>query len=329
MNNNRKDYMDIAKGIALLMVLWAHFNFHFNIINVDIINGFHMPIFFFISGYFLSNKYNIFIFIKRRFKQLIIPYFLGVVLKIIFTILLNYLDGSIPNIKTLILGGLTGNGAGVYWFLLALFLGSVVMYLYIENKYFLLIGIIFAYIGITTKSLVVLPFRIQPALFSCFYLALGYECRKRNVFENKPKVCSLLLCLIMYFFSLKYHIALSVVNTYVTHGLLSIIASLCVVYFVIYLSKGLGGVKCKLNLGNKIISFLKWLGFNSLIVYFIHALEMNVIPWSNILNNWITYNNMKNIDSICLFVIRFIMDILLAFIVIKLRIVINKLSSRQ
>ena len=71
---NRYEYIDIAKGIGILLVVWAH------ILLVGwthrFIYAFHMPLFFFISGYlFKSDKYNSFKdFFKKRFKRLIIPY---------------------------------------------------------------------------------------------------------------------------------------------------------------------------------------------------------------------------------------------------------------
>lgn len=71
---NRFDYIDIAKGIGILMVVWAHILLtgwtH------KIIYAFHMPLFFLLSGMlFKKEKYNSFgIFFMRRAKRLLVPY---------------------------------------------------------------------------------------------------------------------------------------------------------------------------------------------------------------------------------------------------------------
>ena len=70
----RFGYIDIAKGIGILMVVWAHILLtgwtH------KMIYAFHMPLFFLVSGMlFKKEKYNSFgTFFMRRAKRLIVPY---------------------------------------------------------------------------------------------------------------------------------------------------------------------------------------------------------------------------------------------------------------
>lgn len=56
MENNklREEYMDVAKGIAILTVIMGHC-IHDCVIK-KLIFSFHMPIFFLISGYFFHKK---------------------------------------------------------------------------------------------------------------------------------------------------------------------------------------------------------------------------------------------------------------------------------
>ena len=73
-NNNRFDTIDVAKGIGMLLVIWAHilvegpFNWFIYI--------FHMPLFFYISGMlYTPEKYKkVGILLSRRLRTLIIPY---------------------------------------------------------------------------------------------------------------------------------------------------------------------------------------------------------------------------------------------------------------
>lgn len=76
MNKSRFDYIDIAKGLGILAVVWAHIMLvgwsH------EIIYAFHMPFFFFVAGMlYRKEKYTSFIdFLKKRSKRLLVPYFI-------------------------------------------------------------------------------------------------------------------------------------------------------------------------------------------------------------------------------------------------------------
>lgn len=76
MQEKRLDYIDIAKGLGMLAIIWGH------IMEVGTTNifvyAFHIPLFFFISGaVFQKDKYKSFKdFAKRRIKTLVIPYFI-------------------------------------------------------------------------------------------------------------------------------------------------------------------------------------------------------------------------------------------------------------
>ena len=76
MNKSRFDYIDIAKGLGILAVVWAHIMLvgwsH------EIIYAFHMPFFFFVAGMlFKREKYTSFgDFLKKRSKRLLVPYFI-------------------------------------------------------------------------------------------------------------------------------------------------------------------------------------------------------------------------------------------------------------
>jgi len=76
MQEKRLDFVDIAKGLGMLAIIWGH------IMEVGVTNvfvyAFHIPLFFFISGaMFRKEKYKSFLgFAKRRLKTLVIPYFI-------------------------------------------------------------------------------------------------------------------------------------------------------------------------------------------------------------------------------------------------------------
>ena len=91
MTNQRYDYIDYAKGLGILLVVWAH------ILTVgwshQVIYAFHMPLFFFISGMlFRKDKYtSLMQFITVRAKRLLIPYFIYSVATWVVWALFRYL----------------------------------------------------------------------------------------------------------------------------------------------------------------------------------------------------------------------------------------------
>ena len=74
MNKYRYDYIDIAKGLGILAVVWAHIMLVG--LSHKIIYAFHMPFFFFVAGMlFKREKYKSFgEFLKKRSKRLLVPY---------------------------------------------------------------------------------------------------------------------------------------------------------------------------------------------------------------------------------------------------------------
>lgn len=72
----RIDWIDIAKGLGMLAIIWGHIcckgwsN--------NLVYSFHIPLFFFLSGLVYNNaKYTSFVtFVKNRAKRLLLPYFI-------------------------------------------------------------------------------------------------------------------------------------------------------------------------------------------------------------------------------------------------------------
>lgn len=82
----RLDYIDIAKGICILLVVIGHI-LQFNLCGTasdtvfDFIYCFHMPVFMLLSGYIASlsrdkiDRHNVGVYIKKKFYSLVIPFF--------------------------------------------------------------------------------------------------------------------------------------------------------------------------------------------------------------------------------------------------------------
>lgn len=87
--SERNEIIDILKGLGIIFMVAGHAAFPLT----DFVYLFHMAIFFIASGYCYSSKKtnsgsNLFLYVKRKFKSLWVPYVLWTV---IYTVLHNFL----------------------------------------------------------------------------------------------------------------------------------------------------------------------------------------------------------------------------------------------
>jgi fucose 4-O-acetylase-like acetyltransferase len=81
--SKRIGYIDIARGIGILLVVLGHNDFgYISPFGYQVIYSFHMPLFFFLSGYFMDVSIGFWGFTKKRFDILLKPY--------LFTIFMIY-----------------------------------------------------------------------------------------------------------------------------------------------------------------------------------------------------------------------------------------------
>ena len=74
--NKRIGFIDIAKGIGILLVVLAHNDLEaYAPFLHKVIYSFHMPLFFFLSGMFFRPETPFWQLIRKRFDSLLKPYF--------------------------------------------------------------------------------------------------------------------------------------------------------------------------------------------------------------------------------------------------------------
>ena len=275
--------VDVAKGIGILLVVLGHTKFSW-------VSTFHMPFFFLLSGYFLTSKLPMKEYARRRVRQVLVPYLFGVLFTILFAVLIDLIKGDTAlagiDAKNWIFAGLYGKGTkgeflikgitkiGAYWFLLAMFTGSLIARKFVDSKYMLPILAAVAYIGYATRQLVFLPWSIQAGMVASLYLGIGAWSRRHELLK-KPDPAILVFCVLLWAFALWQGAALSMVNVKFHQGLLNIAVALAASYVVYWLSALIAG---KTRVLKRILGFF---GENSLVFYFWHALEINVLKWNH------------------------------------------------
>lgn len=68
----RNESFDILRGIGIIIMVMGHIGFG-NVFD-KYIHTFHMPIFFFVSGYFFNMKDNFKSFFLHQLKTIMVPY---------------------------------------------------------------------------------------------------------------------------------------------------------------------------------------------------------------------------------------------------------------
>lgn len=179
----RIQYVDLFRSVGIILMVMGHVGFG-NIFD-KFIHSFHMPMFFFISGYmFRKNKYPLKNYFLKKVKSLLIPYiFWGLISFVAWTAF----KGFEPKYLRILFWDNTSGIAisGALWFLSALFISDFVFFLIqrIENKYInVLIIACIAIIG-TVLSLVhkiKFPFALLQAFIGIGFMGIGFYLKIKN-----------------------------------------------------------------------------------------------------------------------------------------------------
>lgn len=186
MNNTRLAWLDITKGIAIILMVLGHTSiptlFH------NYIFSFHMPLFFLVSGYMFKNKYNFKEYIIRKTKQLLIPYItFAPIINIIALTTKNYHLDPKDWVNFII------NGTDLaLWFLIILYLTQIIFYLvtkYINNSHIKVAVIILLIILGYYFSLknIHIPYKIETIGMSILFFAIGNFIKKINLLNKEVK----------------------------------------------------------------------------------------------------------------------------------------------
>lgn len=186
----RKRYLDVAKGMALILVIWGHAGMSIPGLGTAIIQ-FHMPLFFVVSGYLSRNSQEaIGNRIIKKAKRLLVPYFIFSLIYLSFGVIKSFLLHQSVNVVELIslLFYLNGNVVRIgtpMWFLPVLFFTDLIYTLIkkTENKYTNIICIVLAVVAF--EWMPILPFGLRISCIGLFFFMIG-NCSKSlvNYFEG-------------------------------------------------------------------------------------------------------------------------------------------------
>jgi fucose 4-O-acetylase-like acetyltransferase len=226
----RVGYIDIAKGIGIILVVMGHNDF--SLISPfahKLIYSFHMPMFFFMSGMFFRPDAPFRTFLWNRFSRVLKPFFTTLIL--IYFASLSFSKISLVTATRRLLKAMYGSGYYIdwvqLWFLPHLFAASLFIYLlyravqatHIERLRWVIIVALYGLgvmsmdlfwpfeLSILGRTLMLygLPYGLDMVAVSGLFFFIGCEVRgwRESRFIANPAICvisGLTLVLVVWYF---------------------------------------------------------------------------------------------------------------------------------
>ena len=188
--STRIGYIDVFRGFGILFMIMGHIGYgnEFD----TFIHAFHMPMFFWISGYLFNHKTKEEIsfrsIVKRKTKSLLLPYFIfGITHYLLWIIGKLLTHQEVDAFPLLHLFSINTSGlpiCGALWFLTALFFTDIIFFLI--DRYILngalktIIVVTISLIGNLANEIfpVTLPFALGASFVGIGLYYLGYLCKK-------------------------------------------------------------------------------------------------------------------------------------------------------
>jgi len=184
MTNMRLAWVDKTKGVGMLLVILGHMRYPYSDVIAKFIFSFHMPLFFFLSGYLHKNDFGKNYFL-RRVDALLVPYFIWSIL--IWVVNLNWGRQYMGEFIDIPLG----NGYGITWFLSCLFLADIAS-AFVVRKFgkravpILVVGVCCASLGVVVGycNAICVVARLNAVLLAIGFWIAGWLFQKYKLFES-------------------------------------------------------------------------------------------------------------------------------------------------
>jgi len=316
METNRINWIDWAKTVAITMVVFGHIPEARGSFLVSFICSFHMPFFFFLSGFLFKVRKNY----KEEFhkikRSLIIPYFIYNLIFYPYWLLKYYIShNGICSFYEIIIKPTVGTFClqietpytsplnGVTWFLAVLLIIKITLIVFHRKmKVTILIGLIIIIANILNnyfhfaRSLTVVGFLENTPFYILGYLTKKYEINIKKSINNLT-VGIFFICISIIIYLNRQYIPENMCNILITYYVLCIFA----IYGMSHLCKSLNNFSSKIvrniSIGTLMIMGVHWMfiGTTNKILEYVYNLE------DGILYSWYESLILAIIIEICIY----------------------------
>lgn len=286
--SNRINYLDIVKGIAIILMVIGHIIPSKSIIN-SIIYSFHMPLFIIVSGYFYKEK-NLREILQKMIKQFWLPYIISIIFVYLIKSIINNNFDIIFLLKYTLLGVskkklFSLSELGALWYI-PFFIVINILFWIIKKisknndlKLLFLVAICFFLGLILGYKKIYLPWSIDVAMTCILFYYIGYILNKYNLLNyiiyNKIFIACMLFVYLLTFNFGNIEIA---IRKY-PFGLICFMNSIsgCMIIFLIsnIIDKFL----------KKTSTILAWYGKYSIYILIFHYIETRLFNYKLFKNN--------------------------------------------
>lgn len=291
--SKRLEWVDIAKGIAILLMIVGHEVKNVNLLTL--IFSFHMPLFFILSGYTSSRVDSWAKFVKKSKKSFIRIWLLAVVMVVLLGIeYAIFSKGSLNLIVSNVLKGIFWGSnvpqigifcVGIMWFLFVFFWSKIIfdfMQVIFKSTY---IGIILLILSAIAYFFCngfrhYLPQALDIVPFAALFMWCGSIAK--NISRNVPPHCKhivLAASLIFWLVCVVMHLHIEMSMRSYPLFLICIIEAICGTLLVCQFSKYL------LSLWS--LKYIQIIGQQTLILMCIHHLDLYWVNWGTHIKLWI------------------------------------------
>lgn len=304
LSKTRIGYIDIAKCVAIAFIIIGHTGLVFPANDmqggmpatmVKIAFTFHLPLFFIASGYFFpeNRKFSL-DYMKKDAKTLLLPYLITSILIIGGCTIRDIILGRdyLLSFASWSKAALWGAGAvsdvaiwpdvmriGGIWFLLAMFWAHILIVLTNRlNEWLrLLVLAICTAVAAISATYFWLPLSLQSGLGCALFLYIGMLARKYKVFEKgQTPIPVLCICMIVWVYVVLFGGGMSLAMQIYPLGIVDVLGGVAATVVVMYLSRTVEQYVPPVS------KFMQWIGRNTLVIFCMHIVEDNVIPWKEI-----------------------------------------------
>ncbi len=268
-NTSRIDYIDLVKGFAILWIVWWHAG-----VPAFAQPYYHVPVFFFLSGLFFNKKDSFVVSTQKTIQRIGIPFLFFYTISYPYRMIVYLWDHrTLSGFRwncILDLFKIEWRADYLYvnvplWFLVCLFVLQI-SYFFINKlpQWSIWIIAIGGAVCFVFTQFIPTPLMINDAMHYITYFAIGSLVGKNlldYIKTNKNRLIVILVSITVYL-TAKLFISLHVTNTY-TNNILIHVQTFSFIFFIISVFSFFNN--------NKLLSFLRFYGNNSIIVLGLHV----------------------------------------------------------